>query len=77
MAGSGRLCNSLMAKTDSGLVAVSKYPPPLTGLALSKNLLGHTMKPITSDVNTSFRLSVYNFLRTFTGPVLAYRGVAA
>ena len=40
MAGSGQSYNTLRGKAASGLVAVSKYLPPLTGLAHSINLLG-------------------------------------
>jgi hypothetical protein len=80
MASSGRPYNSLRAKTDSGLVAVSKCSPPFTGLALSKNLLGHIMQTLTR-APAQLRITVYRLTRHFTGPSmayrLAYRGVTA
>ena len=43
MAGSAQSYNSLRAKAASGLVAVLKYPPPLSGVVLSTKLLGAIM----------------------------------
>lgn len=40
MAGSGQSYNSLRAKAASGLVAVSKCPPPVSRVVPSTNLLG-------------------------------------
>jgi hypothetical protein len=74
MASSGRLYNTLQGKTDSGLVAVSKCSPPLTGMALSKNLLGIIMQTFIGVTrHTSLSLCVYRFVRHFAGPVLSYR----
>jgi hypothetical protein len=66
----------------------SGLPEPVTGLSThtfaptpfdsgrrdSKRFnRNHPMKTIPHGATASFRLSVYNFLRTFTGPALAFR----
>ena len=72
--GSAQSYNTRKGKAASGLTAVFKYlaAPLNRGRALNKSV----RKPIMANTKGKHahpRLSVYNFVRRFAGPVLAYR----
>lgn len=71
--GSAQLCNSLRVKAASGLMAVFKYlaAPLNRGRLLNKPLGAIMAKQKRSRAPSRF--TVFNFVRRFTGPVLAYR----
>lgn len=73
--GSAQTYNSLRAKSASRLLAVLKYPAALSTRASFNDLEGAaTMaaKP-TRASHAHPRLTVYNFIRRFAGPVFAHR----
>ncbi len=71
--GSAQLYNSLRAKTASGLLAVLKYPTAPQQGGFSTNPIGTIMHTLTSGATASIRLSVYRFIRHFSGPATAIR----
>jgi hypothetical protein len=71
--GSVQLCNSLRVKAASGLMAVFKYlAAPLNKGRLLNEPLGAIMAK-QKRTRAHSRFTVYNFIRKFTGPVVAYR----
>ena len=71
--GSVQLCNSLRVKAASGLMAVFKYlAAPLNKGRLLNEPLGAIMAK-QKRTRAHSRFTVYNFVRKFTGPALAYR----
>jgi hypothetical protein len=70
--GSVRLCNSLRVKAASGLMAVLKYLAAPQQGGFVNEPLGAIMANQKRTCAHS-RFTVYNFVRRFTGPLLAYR----
>ena len=71
--GSVQLCNSLRVKAASRLTSVFKYlAAPLNKGRLLNDTLGAIMAR-TKRTRAHSRFTVYNFVRKFTGPALAYR----
>ena len=70
--GSAQLCNSLRVKAASRLTSVLKYlAAPQQGDSFNVTL-GAIMAR-TKRTRAHSRFTVYNFIRKFTGPALAYR----
>ncbi len=70
--GSAQLCNSLRVKAASGLVAVLKYLAAPQQGDLFNDQLGAIMTK-QKRTRAHSRFTVYNFIRRFAGPALAYR----
>ena len=70
--GSAQLCNSLRVKAASRLHAVLKYPAAPQQGGHFNNHVGAIMAK-QKRTRAHSRFTVYNFIRKFTGPALAYR----